>query len=56
MRSGLREVHFGQRMRGVPGIARFVDAFESTSKLWLVFMDEGGCPSARHWPDEARRS
>jgi len=41
MRSGLREVHFGQRMRGVPGIARFVDAFESTSKLWLVFMDEG---------------
>lgn len=41
MRSGLREVHFGQRTRGMPGVARFVDAFEAQSQLWLVFLDEG---------------
>lgn len=41
MRSGLREVHFGQRTRGIPGVARFLDAFEVQSQLWLVFLDEG---------------
>ena len=39
--AGLRERHFGERLKGVPHIARFRDAFEHDGSLWLVFVDEG---------------
>jgi hypothetical protein len=55
--SGLREVHFGMRLAGVPHTCRFVEAFEAPRPmdtgagargeeqerwdLWLVFLDEG---------------
>jgi len=55
--SGLREVHFGLRLAGVPHTCRFVEAFEAPRPtdtgtgargeeqerrdLWLVFLDEG---------------
>lgn len=39
--AGLREAHFGAALRGLPGLARFLDAFEAEGSLWLVFRDEG---------------
>lgn len=39
--SGRREVHFGMKLAGVPGVARLVEWFEEDSALWLVFRDEG---------------
>ena len=39
--AGLRERHFGTRLRGVAGVARFLDAFELDGSFWLVFRDEG---------------
>lgn len=44
LRAGLRERHFGGRLRGVQRIARFLDAFERDDSLWLVFRDEGCAP------------
>ena len=41
MLAGLRERHFGERLRGTPHVARFEDAFEHGGSLWLVFVDEG---------------
>eukprot|EP00941_MAST-03F_sp_MAST-3F-sp1_P004327 g4327.t1 len=39
--AGLREAHFGQKLRGLPHIARFVEYFETKKDIWLVFQDEG---------------
>jgi hypothetical protein len=45
--SGLREVYFGEILRGEPFIARFVEHFRKrvedspVEELWLVFIDEG---------------
>jgi len=43
--SGLREIHFGVRLAGVPHTCRFVEAFEEKGEqgtdLWLVFCSEG---------------
>ena len=39
--AGLREAHFGAALRGLAGLARFLDAFEAEGSLWLVFRDEG---------------
>lgn len=39
--AGLRERHFGEALRGLPRIARFVECFEESGSFWLVFRDEG---------------
>ena len=39
--SGLRERHFGSSLRGLSGVARFIEGFESDGSFWLVFRDEG---------------
>eukprot|EP01137_Pigoraptor_chileana_P018793 Opistho-2@78874 len=44
--SGLREIHYGRKLRSLGHIARFVEYFEgggsdAGSELWLVFHDEG---------------
>jgi serine/threonine protein kinase len=44
--SGMREVYFGERLRGNSRVTRFVEAFNRTNsdgepELWLVFEDEG---------------
>ena len=39
--SGLRERHFGESLRGLPRLARLVDAFELDGSFWLAFRDEG---------------
>ncbi len=51
--SGLREVYFGKKLRGVPQVCRFVESFEEVmaetgqKNLWLVFYHEG--LSLRHY-------
>lgn len=39
--TGVREVHFGERLRGMSHIARFIDSFEEGGEFWLVFLYEG---------------
>jgi len=39
--AGLRESHFGTKLKGLARIARFIEAFEAEGSLWLVFRDEG---------------
>jgi len=39
--AGLRERHFGETLRGLPRLARFVECFEESGSFWLVFRDEG---------------
>ena len=39
--AGLRERHFGEALRGLPRLARFVECFEEGGSFWLVFRDEG---------------
>eukprot|EP00966_Prymnesium_polylepis_P228134 5279515-Prymnesium_polylepis.1 len=39
--AGLRERHFGEVLRGLPRLARFVECFEEGGSFWLVFRDEG---------------
>ena len=36
--AGLRERHFGRRLRGVPHVARYIDAFERDGSLWCVYI------------------
>ena len=38
--AGLRERHFGEALRGLPRLARFVECFEESGSFWLVFRDE----------------
>ena len=55
MLAGLRERHFGERLRGTPHVARFEDAFEHGGSLWLVFVDEARpCPRPNpHFPPDS---
>eukprot|EP00326_Haptolina_ericina_P004097 CAMPEP_0181228438 /NCGR_PEP_ID=MMETSP1096-20121128/33347_1 /TAXON_ID=156174 ORGANISM="Chrysochromulina ericina, Strain CCMP281" /NCGR_SAMPLE_ID=MMETSP1096 /ASSEMBLY_ACC=CAM_ASM_000453 /LENGTH=299 /DNA_ID=CAMNT_0023321961 /DNA_START=11 /DNA_END=906 /DNA_ORIENTATION=+ len=39
--SGLRERHFGESLRGLPRLARLLEAFELAGSFWLAFRDEG---------------
>ena len=46
LQSGVREVYFGEKLRGDPRIARFVETFNrttafGTTEMWLVFENEG---------------
>jgi hypothetical protein len=47
LKSGRREVYFGELLRKEPRVCRFVEAFNRTSsvsgeqELWLVFEHEG---------------
>jgi len=39
--AALREVHFGKKFAGYGYIARFVEHFQTSDAIWLVFMNEG---------------
>jgi len=37
----MREVHFGKKFTGYEHIVRFVEYFETSDAIWLVFLNEG---------------
>jgi len=39
--SAMREVHFGNKFAGYQHIVRFVEYFETSDAIWLVFLNEG---------------
>jgi hypothetical protein len=50
--SGVREIHFGLKLRGLPShlrrhVARLVEWWHEEGELWLAFRDEG--ESLSHW-------
>lgn len=39
--TAMREVHFGKKFEGYQHIVRFVEYFETSDAIWLVFLNEG---------------